>query len=252
MRKPIIAGNWKMFKTVEEAASLAETLKVELHKLRGADIVICPPYTALLKISGVLNGSNIELGAQDMHWEKEGAFTGEISPMMLKDVGVRYVIIGHSERRQYFAETNEAVNKKVKAALSYNLVPIMCVGENLAERDKNLTFKVVREHVEEGLRKLDAEDIPKVVIAYEPVWAIGTGKTATAEQAQEVHQFIRELIARKYTKKAASRVRIQYGGSVKPDNIAALMAQPDVDGALVGGASLSAVSFSEIAKNSAR
>lgn len=252
MRKPIIAGNWKMFKTVEEAASLAETLKVELHKLRGADIVICPPYTALLKISGVLNGSNIELGAQDMHWEKEGAFTGEISPMMLKDVGVRYVIIGHSERRQYFAETNEAVNKKVKAALSYNLVPIMCVGENLAERDKNLTFKVVREHVEEGLRKLDAEDIPKVVIAYEPVWAIGTGKTATAEQAQEVHQFIRELIARKYTKKAASRVRIQYGGSVKPDNIAALMAQPDLDGALVGGASLSAVSFSEIAKNSAR
>src|SRR3989338_8142249 len=192
MRKPIIAGNWKMFKTVEEAAALSESLKVELHKLRGVDMVICPPYTALLRVSKMLDGSNIELGAQDMHWEKEGAFKGEVSPMMLKDVGARYVIIGHSERRQYFSETNESVNKKVRAALSYNLVPIMCVGENLKEREKNLTFKVVQEHVEEGLKKIDLEDMPKVIVAYEPVWAIGTGKTASPEQAQEVHQFIRE------------------------------------------------------------
>src|SRR3989338_3814063 len=192
MRKPIIAGNWKMFKTVEEAVSLAESLKVELHRMGRVDIVICPPYTALLRVRSILDGSNIELGAQDMHWDKEGAFTGEISPMMLKDIGARYVIIGHSERRQYFSETNEAVNKKVRAALSYNLIPIMCVGENLEEREKNLTFKVVKEHIEEGLKKIDAGDISKVIVAYEPVWAIGTGRTASPEQAQEVHQFIRE------------------------------------------------------------
>ncbi|MCG2706684.1 MAG: triose-phosphate isomerase, partial [Candidatus Omnitrophica bacterium] len=189
-----------------------------------------------------------QLGAQDMHWQDEGAFTGEISPLMLKDTGCRFVIIGHSERRQYFGETNESVNKKIKAALRHGLISIVCVGETLQEREKGRTFEVLDDHIQNGLKDINDEDILKVVIAYEPVWAIGTGKTATSAQAQEAQKYIRDLLIKMYNKGIADIVRIQYGGSVKPENITELLSQPDVDGALVGGASLEMISFSEIVK----
>ncbi|MDD5281995.1 MAG: triose-phosphate isomerase [Candidatus Omnitrophica bacterium] len=249
MRKTIIAGNWKMFKTIKEAIELANGLKREFFKLDFAavDVVLCPAFTALSEVAEVLTETGIGLGAQDVYWLDEGAFTGEVSPVMLKDAGCQYVIIGHSERRQYFGESNETVNKKIKAALKYGLTPIICVGENLQEREGNKTFQVIEDHVNNGLADISGSDILKSVIAYEPVWAIGTGKTATPDQAQEVHKFIRDLLKKKYGQEVADSLRIQYGGSVKPENITELMNKPDIDGALVGGASLKVDSFSTIA-----
>lgn len=250
MRKTIIAGNWKMYKTISEAIELANGFKREFFQLdyENLQVVLCPPYTALSEVSEVLIGSDIQLGAQDVYWEEEGAFTGEVSSRMLKDVGVKFVIIGHSERRQYFQETNEMVNKKIKAALGVNLVPIVCVGETLAERENDLTFKLLDDQIKNGLKDIPQTEAPEIVIAYEPVWAIGTGKTATPLQAQEAQKYIRDLLAKLYNKEVAKEIRIQYGGSVKPENITELMQQPDVDGALVGGASLSVEAFATIVK----
>jgi triosephosphate isomerase len=253
MRKVIIAGNWKMNKTIPEAIELVNGLKRELSNIKNIDIVIVPPYTALNEISDMLVNSNIELGAQDVYWGEKGAFTGEVSVVMLKDVGVKYAVIGHSERRAYFGETNETVNKKVQAVLKTGLVPIMCVGERLEEREAGKTFQVIKNHVEGGLNGISKEDALKVVIAYEPVWAIGTGKTATPEQAEEVHKYIREdILSNMYDKTVAENLRIQYGGSVKPDNIKDLINQEDIDGALVGGASLEIGQFVPIVKESAK
>ncbi len=250
MRKPIIAGNWKMYKTIGQAIELANGLKREFFKIEpnDIDIVICPVYTCLSEVAEVLINSNISLGAQDVYWQDEGAFTGEVSLPMLKDAGCTFVIIGHSERRQFFAETNDTVNKKVKAAIKAGLFPIVCVGESLAQREANRTFEVLTDHVQNGLAGLTEEEVSKIVIAYEPVWAIGTGKTATSAQAQEAHKYIRDLLVKLYNKDIANGIRIQYGGSVKPENIEDIMVQPDVDGALVGGASLKVESFSEIVK----
>ena len=241
-----------MYKTMAEAEELVNLLKRELYTVEGVDIVLCPPFIALSEIADMLEAGNIELGAQDMHWEAEGAYTGEVSPLMLKSAGCKYVIIGHSERRQFFAETNETVNKKVISALKNELIPIMCVGENLNEREKGITFDIIRQQLESGLKGISPEDVQKIIIAYEPVWAIGTGKVATAEQAQEAHKFIREWLEKKYGANISEVIRIQYGGSVKPDNIAGLIEQEDIDGVLVGGASLKADSFSAIVKNSIR
>jgi triosephosphate isomerase len=246
MRKTIIAGNWKMYKNLKDGQDLAVALRRDLYKIENVDIVICPPFTLLAYLTDALETSNIKVGGQDLYWQEEGAFTGEVSPLMLKDAGCQYVIIGHSERRQFFGETNETVNKKIKAALKSGLTPIVCVGENLQEREANKTFKVIEDHINNGLAGISASDVLKLVVAYEPVWAIGTGKTATPEQAQEVHKFIRDLLKKNYSQEVADSVRIQYGGSVKPENITELMNKPDVDGALVGGASLKADSFSAI------
>jgi triosephosphate isomerase len=237
-----------MYKTIKEAIELANGLKRGLFKLDFAkvDVVLCPAFTALSEVAEVLNESEIGLGAQDIFWQEEGAFTGEVSPLMLKDAGCQFVIIGHSERRQFFAETNESVNKKIKAALKAELTPIVCVGENLKERESNNTFKVIEDHIKNGLVDISSEEMLKIIIAYEPVWAIGTGKTASPEQAQEVHAYIRGLLKSIYDAQVSSSVRIQYGGSVKPENITELMNKPDVDGALVGGASLKEDSFSAI------
>ena len=239
-----------MYKTVTEAIELANGLKRELFKLdsQSMDVVLCPPFTALSEVNEVISESDIQLGGQDVFWQEEGAFTGEVSSKMLKDVGCTFVIIGHSERRQYFHETNESVNKKVKAALASGLTPILCCGETLAEREKGLTFKVLEDHLTGGLKEISAEEAVKLVIAYEPVWAIGTGKTATPEQAQEAQKFIRGLLKKLYNTEVAEEIRIQYGGSVKPDNIAEIMRQPDVDGALVGGASLTVEGFTAIVR----
>ena len=252
MRKPIIAGNWKMYKTVDEAFELVNGLKQELKGETAVEIVVCPPFTAISKTADALKGSNIAWGAQDVYWQEEGAFTGEVAPKMLADLGCKFCIIGHSERRIYFNETNQTVNNKVKAALKSGLTPIMCVGERLEERDAGKTFDVVKDHLEGGLSGLSKEDAAKIVIAYEPVWAIGTGRNATPEQAQEVHKFIRDLFKKAYGEGVSSVVRIQYGGSVKPDNIKGIMAGPDVDGALVGGASLKVKDFAEIVRQSKR
>lgn len=249
MRRPIIAGNWKMHKTVQESIDVGIGLKRKFYTFSDADIVICPPFTALSKVSDTIIDSAIMLGAQDMHWESEGAFTGEISPSMLKDAGCRYVIVGHSERRYIFGETDEAVNKKVRVVLRHGMVPIMCIGERLEERDNGMTFEILEKQLVRGLKDMSKDEVARIVIAYEPVWAIGTGRTATPQQAQEAHKFIRDFIERMYDKGAAAKIRIQYGGSVKPDNIAQLMAQEDVDGALVGGASLDVNSFTEIVQN---
>ena len=251
MSRVLLAGNWKMYKTVDEAVDLIEALKAGLHTQHGVDIAVCTPFTALLKVSELLQNSNIDLGAQNMHASKEGAFTGEISPLMLKDVGCRYVILGHSERRQYFHETDKIVNEKIKSAISCKLDPIVCVGELLEEREKNQTFDVVSRQLSGALDGLTPEQISELVIAYEPVWAIGTGKTATSQQAQEVHQFIRKQLIAKSTPAIAKNIRILYGGSVKPDNIADLVAQADIDGGLIGGASLKAESFIQIVENAA-
>jgi triosephosphate isomerase len=252
MRKPIIAGNWKLNKTPHEAIILANELKREIVDVQAVDIVLCPPFTALADTADVLTETNIALGAQNVFWEDSGAFTGEISAPMLKDLGVAYVIIGHSERRQFFHETNDTVNKRLRAALKHGLTAIVCVGENLAQRESNKTFDIVGDHCEGSLSGLTAEEMKNVVVAYEPVWAIGTGKTATPIQAQEVHVFIRRLLEKKFNGETAADTRIQYGGSVTPDNIVSLMAQPDIDGALVGGASLKAPSFSAIVKGAIR
>ncbi len=246
MKKPFIAGNWKMFKTVSEAISLVQTIKAGVSQERGAQIVVCPPFTALEAVSRVLDDGHIELGAQNMHPEVEGAFTGEISPVMLKDVRCRYVILGHSERRQYFGESSTLVNEKLKAALKFSLIPIVCVGETLAERDAKRQFEVVKAQFEESFKDMTKEEILKTVIAYEPVWAIGTGKTASPEQAEQMQSYVRRLLKEKYGHEISLKVPILYGGSVKPDNIGELMKKPNVDGALVGGASLKGESFVQI------
>lgn len=250
MRKPIIAGNWKLNNTSKEALELVTLLKRDLIDIEAVDIVVCPVFTVLAEVKDVLFETNIGVGAQNLYWEDAGAFTGEVSAPMIKDTGAQYVIIGHSERRQFFGETNETVNKKIKAALKHGLTPIVCVGEVLAEREANKTFDVIKNQCDGSFANLSKEEFEKMVIAYEPVWAIGTGKTATPEQAQEVHQFIRQWIQKQYGEHTASALRIQYGGSVKAENIAELMAKPDIDGALVGGSSLKADSFTKIIKNS--
>jgi len=246
-RRPLIAGNWKMYKTCEEAADTARKLVEFLSKPpQNVDVMVAPPYTALSTVASAITGSCISLGAQNLHWEKEGAFTGEISPPMLISCGCRYVIIGHSERRHVFGETDGEINQKIKAAVDYHLVPILCVGETEAEREQKKTFSVLDKQLEKGLEGLSPSELIALIIAYEPVWAIGTGKTATTDQAQEAHAHLRGAIEKKLGVDLAKSVRILYGGSVKPNNIASLMALPDVDGALVGGASLQADSFRDL------
>jgi triosephosphate isomerase len=235
-RLPFIAGNWKMHKTLAEARALARDIRRGVAPARRAEVALAPPYTALAAVAEELAGSDIRLAAQNAFWEKQGAFTGAISPLMLADVGCHYVIIGHSERRQHFGETNATVNRRLKAVLDAGMAVILCVGETLQEREGGTTFEVVRTQLREGLAGV-AAGADRLVIAYEPVWAIGTGKTATPQQAQEVHAFIRSLL-REFMGPVAVATRIQYGGSVTPDNAATLLAQPDIDGALVGGASL--------------
>lgn len=248
MRKPIVAGNWKMNKTAAEGATLVTDLKPLVDGIDAVDVVVCPPFTTISAVTDAIKGTNIAVGAQDMYWEDSGAFTGEVSPGMLLTAGCTYVIIGHSERRTYFSETNETVNNKVKKALAVGLIPIMCVGETLEEHEAGKTENVVKSHVEGGLKGLSADEIRKVVIAYEPVWAIGTGKTATPDQAQDVHAFIRGILVKLAGEDAAQAVRIQYGGSMKPDNAAELMSKKDIDGGLIGGAALQAASFAQIVK----
>ena len=249
MRIPLIAGNWKMYLTTADAVALVKQLQSLLEEHDDeAEVVVCPPFTALPAVAGALKGSRIGLGAQNMHWEKEGAFTGEVSPLMLKDVGCRYVILGHSERRQYFGEADPQVNRKLKTALEHRLTPILCIGETLAEREEGLTLQVVGGQLKGGLSGVSAQAGERVAVAYEPVWAIGTGRTATPEQAEEVHAFIRKRLTEHWGETAAAKIRILYGGSVKPDNIDGLMAEPDIDGALVGGASLKADTFARIVR----
>ncbi|MFH0806986.1 MAG: triose-phosphate isomerase [Elusimicrobiota bacterium] len=248
MRKPIMAGNWKMHKTVGESVDFVKNLKGNISDVKDCEIVICPVFTALNSVKEAAQGTNISIGAQNMHWEEKGAFTGEISPKMLIDAGCKYVIIGHSERRQYFGETNQTVNKKMVSAFKFRLIPIVCVGETLEEREKNITFDVLGKQIKEGLAGLTGSQSSEVVIAYEPVWAIGTGKTATPAQAQEVHQFVRKLFSEMYGKDAGANVRILYGGSVKPDNVSELMKQTDIDGGLVGGAALEVDSYTKLVK----
>ncbi|MCL5290764.1 MAG: triose-phosphate isomerase [Firmicutes bacterium] len=248
MRVPLIAGNWKMYKTLAEAVAFARALKEAAAGFKGVEAAVCPPFAALAAVAGELKGSSVAVGAQDVFWEAEGAYTGEISPAMLVDAGCSYVIAGHSERRQYFQETDENVNRKVKAALLHGLVPIICVGELLQEREAGITEKVVQSQTGAALAGLKPEQVAGLVIAYEPVWAIGTGRTATEADAQQVIAFIRTLVRDSFGDVAAYGVRIQYGGSVKPENAAGLMSQPDIDGALVGGASLKVDSFAGIIK----
>ena len=249
MRKIIIAGNWKLNKTIAEAVELVSEIKSQADGVTNVDIVVCPVFTALSEVNKIVAGSNVGLGAQDLYWEDSGAFTGEVSVPLLKDAGCQYVIIGHSERRQYFGETNETVNSKVKAALAGGLIPIVCVGENLEQREADKAFDVVKDHVENSLKGFSADEMKKIVVAYEPVWAIGTGKTASPAQAQEIHNFIRSLLKEMHNDEVAESMRIQYGGSVKPENAKELMGQKDIDGALVGGAALKAESFLGIIKN---
>ena len=249
-RKLIFAGNWKMNKTVAEALDLVRSLKLELANIKEADIVVCPPFTALSEVSKAILDSNIRLGAQDISPNKVGAFTGEIAAVMLKEFSIRYVIVGHSERRQYQKESDELVAKKVAACHAASLKPIVCIGETLTQREAGETRKVLETQVRGSLAGLNKEQMTETILAYEPVWAIGTGKTATSGQAQEAHEFIRRLLGGIYDDTVARKVRIQYGGSVKPANARELMGQPDVDGALVGGASLEARSFADIIKNS--
>lgn len=250
-RKLVIAGNWKMNKTVAEALDLVHGLKLELANVKEADIVVCPPFTALCEVSKAILDSNIRLGAQNMSENNIGAYTGEVAAQMLKEFSVRYVILGHSERRQYQKESNELISKKAQAVHAAALKPIICVGETLAEREQAQTEKVLEAQVSGSLAGLTKEQMmAETIIAYEPVWAIGTGKTAATAQAQEAHAFIRSLLAKLFDESVARRVRIQYGGSVKPSNARELMSQPDVDGALVGGASLEVRSFADIIRNS--
>ena len=244
MRKPFIAGNWKMYKTAAEARVVARALKSKAADFSDREVAICPAFTSLFAVAEELRGSEIRLGGQNAHWETQGAFTGEISAAMLKEAGCAYVIIGHSERRQYFGESDATVNKRTKAVLAAGLTPIVCIGETLQEREANETFSVLERQLKKGLEGIPPTAV--LVIAYEPVWAIGTGKTATPAQAQEAHSFIRKEFGKLFGDSAAQAVRILYGGSVKPDNMSALMAQPDIDGGLVGGASLEADSFGKI------
>ncbi|HHZ89526.1 TPA: triose-phosphate isomerase [Candidatus Poribacteria bacterium] len=246
MRKPIIAGNWKLNKTISQAVDLVTELQALVADVSEVEIVVAPVFTALSAVAAALKENRIGLSAQDLYWEKSGAFTGEVSAELLRDAGCSYVIIGHSERRQYFGENNEMVNKKVRSALDAHLAPIICVGEHLAERQAGKTESVIEDHVMGAIEGLSANQLLTSVIAYEPVWAIGTGQVATPDQAQEVHAHIRRLLAGKYSKEVANQIQIQYGGSVKPANATDLLSQVDVDGALVGGASLEAESFAGI------
>ena len=245
-RKPLIAGNWKMYKTVPEAVETAQQLVNLVSANTSVDIMIAPSFTAVYAVSQIVKDSAVSLGAQNLYWESEGAFTGEVSPSMLISSGCEYVIIGHSERRQLFGESDEAINRKISAALQHQLVPVFCVGESDAEREANQTFSVLDKQMEKGLEGFSSDGIQTLVVAYEPIWAIGTGKTATDQQAQEVHNYLRQWIEKSYGNNLAKSIRILYGGSVKPDNIKGLMEMPDVDGALVGGASLKADVFSQI------
>jgi triosephosphate isomerase (TIM) len=246
LRRPVIAGNWKMYKTQAEArvyfSALAPLVKNSTH----CDIIVAPPFTALAASVEAARGSAISIAAQDLHWESEGAFTGEVSPGMLVEVGCSAVIVGHSERRQFFGETDETANMKVKAALNAGLTPILCVGETLAERERGETEKVLERQFRSGLAALTAAEFSRIIVAYEPVWAIGTGRTATPEIAADAHRFLRQRAAASFTPERASGLRILYGGSVKPENIKGLMAQVEIDGALVGGASLNAAAFASI------
>jgi len=247
-RLPFMAGNWKMNKTVGEAIDLVRELKTSISGVKGVEVAVAPPFTALYAVCKELEGSSIRLAAQNLYWEEKGAFTGEVSPLMLKEVGCHYVIIGHSERRQFFGEIDETVNRRIKAALLQGLKVIFCMGETLREREEGKTFPVIERQVEGGLKSLSDKELKNMVIAYEPVWAIGTGKTATPGQAEEVHRFIRGKIEKLYSREVSEEIRIQYGGSVTPENIKGLMDQPNIDGALVGGASLKAESFSKIVR----
>ncbi len=249
MRTPIMAGNWKMHKNVQEAKTLASDIGQKVAKVENVEVVLCPPFTALATVAEVIKGSAISLGAQNCHYEAQGAFTGEVSPNFLLDFGCKYVIIAHSERRQYFGEDDALINRKLKAVRASGLVPIFCVGETLDQRDKGLMFDVLRRQVTAGLEGIQLDDPARFVVAYEPVWAIGTGKVATPAQAQESHRYIRDLLAGLWGSDAAEAVRIQYGGSVKPDNARELMACPDIDGALVGGASLEAGAFAAVVRH---
>lgn len=242
MRTPIIAGNWKMNNTIDEARGLVSGL-IPFIGENHVDVVLAPSFTALYVVSEMLSGSNIKLAAQDIFWEDRGAYTGEVSPIMLKDIGCSYVIIGHSERRQHFGEDDNSVNRKIKAALRHGLIPIVCIGETLKEREEGKTLNVIEQELTAGLTGISGDDI---VIAYEPIWAIGTGKTATQEQANEMHIFIRKWLRDNYGEDYSRKIRIQYGGSVTPENIDSLMAQPEIDGVLVGGASLKVESFVRI------
>jgi triosephosphate isomerase len=248
LRKPLIAGNWKMYKTAAETADYLRAFLPSVDGVSGREIMIAPPYPALSAAAAALHGSAVALGAQDLFWEKEGAFTGQVSAGMLKAVGCSHVLIGHSERRQFFSETDETVNRKLRAAVAAGLVPVMCVGESEAERDGGLTFSILDKQVKGGLKGFVAGELGSLVIAYEPVWAIGTGKTATSAQAQEAHRYIRSLIEGLFGPATAAAVRILYGGSVKPDNVSELMGMPDIDGGLVGGASLNPESFAKIVR----
>lgn len=242
----MIAGNWKMYKTREQTRAFFDAFRPLVSGTHSCDIIIAPPFTSLHHAVEAAHRSKISIAAQNAHWEREGAFTGEISMQMITDCGCTAVIIGHSERRQYFGETDESVNRKVQAALEAHLTPIVCVGESLAEREENLTHAVLRRQFEGGLAALTPDDFSRILLAYEPVWAIGTGKTATPDIAEDVHRYLRELTAKHFSAEQASAVRILYGGSVKPDNIKGLMARAEIDGALVGGASLDPKSFAAI------
>jgi triosephosphate isomerase len=247
-RIPLIAGNWKMYKTGSEALTAARALSELTIGVTGVEVMIAPPFTALAAVAEALTGSPIAVGAQNLHWESEGAFTGEIAPGMLTAAGCRYVIIGHSERRQLFGETDQTVNRRVQAALAAGLTPVLCIGETESEREAAQTFSVLDKQVRLGLEDVSLQTPGETVIAYEPVWAIGTGKTATRDQAQEAHAFIRDLLRKLYGGQQADATRILYGGSVKPSNIAELIGMDDIDGALVGGASLDPETFAQIVK----
>jgi len=250
MRIPFIAGNWKMYKTVHEAVVFVKELKNLVRDMTDVEIVVAPPFTAVHAVAEAARNSNVGVAAQDVYWEREGAFTGEIAPAMIKEAGAEYVIIGHSERRRLFGETDPLVNRKTIAALGASLIPIVCVGETLEERERNETLAVLDRQITTGLDQLTAEQIAEIVVAYEPVWAIGTGRNATAQQAGEAHAHIRTRLRQWFGAAAADHCHVIYGGSVKPDNIRELIAEPDVDGALVGGASLDVRSFSEIVTRS--
>lgn len=249
MRRPLVAGNWKMYKTAAQAGELARAIVAQVGgDGKAVELVLCPPFTSLQAVGEALAGSDIALGAQNMHWESEGAFTGEVSPEMILTTGCTYVILGHSERRQYFAETDEQVNRKLKAALRARLAPILCVGETLAQREAGQIEAVVLGQVRAALQGVGEADLLKIALAYEPVWAIGTGRTATPAQAEEVHRLIRSSLHQHYGQGVADALRIQYGGSVKPENAAELFAQQNIDGGLIGGAALKADSFAAIVK----
>ncbi len=248
MRRPVIAGNWKMYKDVNESVELVNAIKRNVSDIENVDVIVCPPFTNLGEVSEMVTDSNIGLGAQNCYWETEGAFTGEVAVPMLKSIGCKYVIIGHSERRQYFGETDETVNKKIKAAIEGGLIPILCVGETLEEREAGKTMDVVTKQITDSLKGFDEAYLDTLIIAYEPVWAIGTGKTASPQQAQEIHANIRALLKDIFSETFASSKALLYGGSVKPDNVVELMNEADIDGGLIGGASLKSDSFADIIK----